>query len=267
MVTVVAYAPQARVSLSDHASDARSASKFSEHVWRLLERLDCRRVETAEERNAIFRLRYQAYLREGAILPNSSQSFADRYDDMDNVYLFGLYFEGVLASSIRIQLCSREHPYCPSLDAFRDVLQPKLEAGKVIIDATRFVVDDEVAKRFRALPYATVRLNWLAAGYIGNGYSLAAVRPEHQAFYRRTFGLRLVCEARAYPNLTKPLCLLASDYQAVADYVHRRYPFFHSTSFERRMLFERNGEAGEHGTLLRGKSGPFDVCEAPRLAG
>ncbi len=32
---------------------------------------------------------------------------------------------------------------------------------------------------------------------------------------------------------------MAVDHKAVADYVYRRYPFFHSTYFERRMLFER----------------------------
>ena len=268
MVAVVAYTPQTRASLSDHPDNAHSASKFTESVWRLLERLDCRRAETAEERDAIFRLRYQAYLREGAILPNSSKLFADHYDGMDNAYLFGLYLEGVLASSIRIQLGSRQHPYSPSLDAFRDVLQPKLDGGNVIIDATRFVVDDGLAKRFRALPYATVRLNWLAAGYFANGYSLAAVRPEHAPFYRRTFGLRLICEARAYPNLTKPLCLLASDYETVADYVHRRYPFFHSTFFERRTLFERTQALAADQTTLSPENIPSsNVRGTTRLAG
>lgn len=142
-----------------------------------------------------------------------------------------------------------------------------LDTGKVIIDATRFVADERLSKRYRALPYVTVRLNWLAAGYFASGYSLAAVRPEHQAFYRRVFGLRLVCGARPYPHLAKPICLMASDYQTVADSVHLRYPFFRSTFFERRMLFERSGEAGEHSAVLRGKSGPFVGSEAPRLAG
>lgn len=258
----------AKILHSDFPNATKLEEKFSDRVAALLEKIDCRRVDSAEERDAIFRLRYQAYLREGAILPNSSKSFADRYDDMDNVYLFGLYIEGALASSIRIQIGSREHPHSPSLDAFRDVLQPKLDAGKVIIDATRFVADERLSKRFRALPYATVRLNWLAAGYFANGYSLAAVRPEHAPFYRRTFGLRLVCEARPYPNLTKPLCLLASDYQTVADYVHRRYPFFRSTFFERRMLFEREQAPLTHQSPdLQGDGGPFPECDAPRLVG
>jgi hypothetical protein len=242
--------------------------KFTDRVAALLEKIDCRRAETAEERTAIFRLRYQAYLRERAILPNSSGLFSDRYDDTDNVYLFGLYIDGELASSIRINVGSRERPYFPSLESFGDVLQPKLDAGKVIIDATRFVADEGLSRRYRGLPYATVRLNWLAAGYFSNGYSLAAVRPEHAPFYRRTFGLRQICEPRPFLNLIKPLCLLASEYETVADYVHNRYPFFRSTFFERRMLFERDQVAPAHPSPeLQGDGGPFVEREAPRLAG
>ena len=231
MVSVVACARE---------TDVGSDNAFSDSVSQLLDRIDCRHAESDEEREAIFRLRYQAYLRDGSILPNSSGLFSDPYDDTDNVYLFGLYLDDELASSIRIHVGSREHPYFPSLEVFPDVLQPDLNAGKVIVDATRFVADEQLSKRYRALPYATVRLNWLAAGYFDGGYTLAAVRPEHQAFYRRTFRLRLICEPRPYPRLAKPICLMASDYQSVADHVHRRYPFFRSTFFERRTLFERS---------------------------
>ncbi len=227
-----------------------SESGFSAGVSRLLDRIDCRHADSDEEREAIFRLRYQAYLRDGSISRNSSGSFSDPYDETDNVYLFGLYIDDELASSIRIHVGSREHPYFPSLDVFPDVLQRQLDVGKVIIDATRFVADEKLSKRYRALPYATIRLNWLAAGYFDTGYSLAAVRPEHRAFYQRTFRLRLICEPRSYPHLIKPICLMASDYRTVADYVHRRYPFFRSTFFERRMLFERNAP------MLRGNGEP-----------
>src|SRR5258705_8137560 len=47
---------------------------------KLLNRVDYRRVETAEERDAVFRLRYQAYMREGAIEPNANETFSDALD-------------------------------------------------------------------------------------------------------------------------------------------------------------------------------------------
>lgn len=265
MVAVVACAPQTRLAFPDNGRRARS---FSESVWRLLNRLDCRRADTAEQREAISRLRYEAYLREGAIAANSSGTFSDAYDETDNAYLFGLYVDGALASSLRIHVGSEKYPYFPSLEVFPDVLRPKLDAGKIIIDATRFVADEKLSRRYPALPYATVRLNWLAASYFESGYSLAAIRPEHQAFYQRIFGLDLICGPRPYPHLGKPICLMAADYRDVADRVHRRYPFFRSTFFERRALFERTPALAAHETTLAPDNfASFDERAAARLLG
>jgi hypothetical protein len=79
----------------------------------------------------------------------------------------------------------------------------------------------------------------MCARYFKADELLAAVRVEHQAFYRRIFQHRMVCAPRPYPLLAKPISLMTIDYPAVAEDVHRRYPFFRSTLFERRMLFER----------------------------
>lgn len=122
---------------------------------------------------------------------------------------------------------------------FPETLQPKLDAGNVLIDTTRFVVDENLARRYRALPYATLRLSGMAAHQFHADYLLAAVRTEHQAFYRRVFRYELVCEPRPYPMLTKPICLMMVNYPTFVDQVHRRYPFFRSTFVERKTLFER----------------------------
>ena len=249
-----------------HPTGTEAETIFSDSAFALLDRIDCRHADSDEEREAIFRLRYQAYLRDGSIFPNSFGSFSDSFDKTDNVSLFGLYIDNELASSIRIHVGSSERPYFPSLEVFADVLQPKLDAGKIIIDATRFVVDENLSKRYRALLYATIRLNWLAAAYFDTALSLAAVRPEHQAFYQRTFNLQLICEARPYPHLLKPICLMAGDYRTVADYVHRRYPFFRSTLFERRTLFDRPVSAALSPTLPENDA-PFAERDANRLVG
>jgi hypothetical protein len=122
---------------------------------------------------------------------------------------------------------------------FADVLEPQLEAGRVLIDYTRFVTSKTLSQLNPALPYATLRLGWMAGEHFHAHLLLAAVRVEHQAFYRRTFGHRPICPPRTYPLLAKPISLMAADREAVTDRVHRRYPFFRSTFFERRMLFDR----------------------------
>jgi hypothetical protein len=50
-------------------------------------------------------------------------------------------------------------------------------------------------------------------------------------------------------------------YPTVAEQVHRRYPFFRSTFFERRMLFERNAP------MLRANREPRAVARAGTVAG
>lgn len=129
-VTVTSF--QSHSVTSDHP---RSEGSFSDNVAQLLDRIDYKRVDgSGEERESISRLRYKAYLREGAISPNHTRTFSDPYDETDNAYLFGLYLDGELASSMRIHVGSREHPNFPTLEVFSDVLQPELDAGKVIID-------------------------------------------------------------------------------------------------------------------------------------
>jgi hypothetical protein len=205
----------------------------------LLERVDYRRADTHEDREAIFRLRYAAYRREGAIPQSASERFCDALDDTDNAWIFGLYIEGELASSIRMHVASRQSPVLPALNVFSDLLSPEIAAGKTIVDPTRFVIDRNASRRYPELCYVTTRLAWLASEYFNAHLLLATVRAEHQAFYRRVFGHRLVCEPRDYPSLTKPICLMALDYALARERVVQRQPFFRSTVFERRMLFAR----------------------------
>jgi N-acyl-L-homoserine lactone synthetase len=213
---------------------------FSDRVAQLLDRIDCRPAGSAEDREAIFRLRYEAYLREGAIGLNFSGTFSDPYDDSANAWLFGLYLDGELASSIRLHVAGGEYPDFPSRKVFADLLEPELAAGRVIVDPTRFITDRRHSRLNPGLPHVTLRLAWQAAEYFAADHFLVAVRAEHQAFYRRTFNHHLICEPRPYPMLAKPISLMTVHYPSVADQVHQRYPFFRSTFFERRMLFDRD---------------------------
>ncbi len=218
------------------------APSFSDRVSNLLDRIDCRLAVTPEELEAVYRLRYRAYLAENAIEPNASERFSDAYDETKNVWIFGLYYDGELASSIRIHVANSAQPEFPSHRVFADLLDPELEAGKVIVDPTRFATDKHLSKLLPGLPYVTLRLCWLAAEYFSAEHFLVAIRTEHQAFYRRTFDHQLICDARPYPLLAKPISLMTVNFAEAADRVHRRYPFFRSSYFERRMLFQRPGD-------------------------
>lgn len=220
----------------------QTRSRFFERGIELLDQVDYRLAETEAEKDEIYRLRYRAYLNEGAIEPNRERKVTDRFDDMINSWIFGVYFDGVLASSIRITVASPEHPVSPSLEVFPDLLQPELAQGKVIVDPTRFVADPNREKRFPELPYMTLRLAYVACGYFNADIGLATVRAEHQAFYRRVFMHKSMTPPRDYPGLIKPICMMAVDYPSMRDKVFARYPYLRSTYFERRMLFERSSD-------------------------
>jgi hypothetical protein len=231
------------VALVPVSAPAKPGGHLADRVLALLERVDYRRSETSEEREAIFRLRYHAYRREGAIAPNAGERFADVLDATGNSAIFGVYIDGELASSIRLHVASRQVRDLPALEVFSDVLSPELAAGKTIIDPTRFVIDKAASKRFPELCYVTTRLAWLASEYFQTDLLLATVRAEHQAFYRRVFGHRTICAPRHYPSLAKPISLMVLDCAMARGRLLQRYPFFRSTFFERRMLFARGQAA------------------------
>lgn len=205
----------------------------------IFDRIVYRLMETEAEKDVVYRLRYRAYLREGAIDANAEERLKDRFDDLPNSYTFGIFVDGDLASSLRISVASQQMPETPAVDAFGDLLQPELDLGKVIVDPNRFVADPDVRKHIPELPYMTVRLGYVACGHFGAELGTATVRAEHRAFYRKVFLQQPLCEPRPYPTLKKPLCLMAAHYPSVRDRIFQRYPFFRSTEEECRALFER----------------------------
>ncbi|MEJ0014031.1 MAG: acyl-homoserine-lactone synthase [Bauldia sp.] len=214
-----------------------SPLSLAERIQSFLKRVEYRRAETDEAREAIFRLRYDAYLKEGAIQPSFGRRLSDRYDDLDNAWLIGIYLDGRLCSSIRIHVGSPDYPDMVAADVFGDFVKPELEAGKVIVDPTRFVVDPAMAGRNPELPYVTVRIGHMAAEYFEADIVLATVRQEHRAFYKKVFGHVSVCEPREYPLLVKPLGLMMLDVNASRPIINSRYPFFVSGQAERAQVF------------------------------
>jgi N-acyl-L-homoserine lactone synthetase len=218
----------------------KAAVSFPDRIAHLLAKVDYKRADSREQREAIYHLRYKAYLRDGAISSRLSETFSDAYDETNNAYLFGSYIDGHLTNSLRLHVVSKEHPHSPSLEVFPEYLLSKLDAGQVFIDTTVFVADEEFSKLHRALPYVTLRLCILAAESFSADDLLASVMVEHEPFYRRAFDFRLVSESRAWSPLTKPFSLMSVHFPSAAQELYRRYPFFRSALHERQRLFERN---------------------------
>jgi hypothetical protein len=234
-----------------------AVGRFIGHGSELLDRVDYRLAETEAEKEAIYSLRYRAYLHEGAIEPRADPRLADRFDDAPNSWTFGVFVDGQLASSLRISVATPEYPDSPAVEAFPEILKPELARGKIIVDPNRFVAEPTL--KLPHLPYMTLRLAYVACSYFNADIGTATARAEHQAFYRRVFLHEALCPPRPYPTLTKPLGLMAVDFPALREKVFARYPYFRSSYFERRMLFERNGLHAS--PALSGPEYPIDPAE------
>jgi hypothetical protein len=249
--------------MSSTTALARTTPSLAERIYQLMDRVDYRVVTSDADRDAVFRLRYDAYVREQAIAPSFSRRLSDDYDDRDNTWIYALFVDGRLASTIRLGIATPDTPDIATMGSFPDYLAPQLAAGKIIIDPTRHATDPEMGRRFPGLiAYLTVRIPWMAGEFLGADEILACVRPEHEAFFKRVFGHRPVREPRPYKQLTKQFGLMTLDFPAARERVYQRYPFFRSTAFERRALFDVGGTVKADWTRDEAGLEPQEVAAA-----
>jgi hypothetical protein len=218
---------------------AQSPRSFAERVAQFVKRVEYRRAETEAELDAILRLRYDAYLKEGAISPNISGRLEDSFDELDNAYNFGIFVDGELGNAIRLHVLSEVGQQSPALESFGEFILPELRAGKLIIDPNRFVSNYRLARLYPELPYVALRLTYLACKFFAADLMTMTVRAEHQPFYRRGFFAKLMCPPRPYPLLSKPIGLLFIDFPRDAERLAERYPFSASSEAEREALFAK----------------------------
>ena len=216
---------------------AEQANGFASRVAELISHVRYFRAITAAEIDPLIRLRYEAYLHEGAVAIDPKGELRDKFDDLPNAYNFGLFIDNRLASALRLHFLSGPEDYSPARETFPDMLEPMLDRGVTIVDPNRFVADYRVGRNYPELPYLTLRLAFMAARHFRADIVTATVRAEHQAFYRRVLRCKPLCPPRPYPMLTKPISLMAVSFADESGNVLRRYPFFESTPAERGHLF------------------------------
>lgn len=214
-----------------------AASRFAGTLIDILDRVEYRRVQTDEQFDPVYKLRYEAYRREGFVPISPGGMVRDEFDDLPNSFCYGIYIDGQLVSSLRLHHLTRDDRTSPSHSVFTDVLDPILDRGETIIDPGRFTADYEASLAYPALPFLTLRIAVMATWHFRVKYCLSSVRPEHAAFYRRVFNSSRLAEARYYHGLSFPMEMWACDCPVVYPNLLVRYPFFRSTPEERNRLF------------------------------
>jgi hypothetical protein len=213
-------------------------SKFADRVLRFLERVEHRVATSSAEREAVFRLRYEAYLKNGLMKPRTDRRLFDKtFDDAPNAWITTTFIDGEFAGTTRVNLGTHESHVIPCLSVYPDVVATPLRSGNVIVEFTRLAVRLDFSRLHPELAYITMRPGYLAAEHFDADIAVASPRAEHMPFYRRVFRGEPLCEPRAYPGLTAKFLCMSANFRASKQLIEARYPFFRSTVQEREALF------------------------------
>ena len=211
---------------------------FSDRVLRFLERVEHRIAKTDCEREAAFRLRYEAYVRSGLMGAQSDRRLFDaRYDDDANAWITMTFVDGELAATTRLNLGRGEGSVLPSMAVYPDVVGPRLRAGHVILETTRLAANIEVSGSNPEMAYVAMRPGYMAASHFNVDLAVASPQLEHMAFYRRILQFNIWCAPRAYPGLTAEFGCMGADFHEMRARIEARYPFYKSEAIEREALF------------------------------
>lgn len=216
---------------------ARGESVLNRSMMQLLEHVEYRLITGGEDLEAIYRLRYQSYMRSGMCGPIASGMFEDRWDNLPNSYRFGVYCYDQLVSTLRFHYITRECPFSPSVDAYPEILNERLARGETFIDGTRFAADPASAPSPGVIPFLTLRIAMVASCYFGQDSVLTPVKMEHSAFYVRYFQAVQRTEGKVFPGVLPPLALFEIPAGENMRLTLKRLPFFKSTPTEQRLMF------------------------------
>ena len=222
-------------SMDDALSEKRN---FALKLDELVKRTEYRIISDADGLELIYRLRYEANLREGTIAANSIEKLYDRFDESPNGMNIGVFVDGEMLAALRLHVLTPEQPVSPALDAYPDLIGPMLASGRRFIDTSRLAANFPRARAFPQLPYVTLRLGIMAATYFDTDYITGGCRAEHFPFYEREYFAVRACEPRPYPTLLKPLCLVKIDFRKNRSAILARRPMYGSRPEEQARLFE-----------------------------
>ncbi|TQX86281.1 MULTISPECIES: N-acyl amino acid synthase FeeM domain-containing protein [Rhizobium] len=219
-------------------------SSFSNKLLEVLDHIEYRRVETQEDMEEVARMRYRAY-KLANILTLDGAKLIDAVDFDDHAYVFGVYFDERLISTVRIHHVTPDHRISITRDMYPKEIDAFLDSGMTLIDPVRFAADPEIIGEMPALPYLTLRIASMAADYFDADRVLQLVSPQHAPFYKRVFSADTVVPAQmGVGKYNIPLTLMATRTREVRTALYERFPFFISEPYERRMMFQRSKAMG-----------------------
>ena len=215
----------------------RVRSPLDERIRQLLTVVEYRKMEQVEDRDAVQRMRFEGF-RQSFDVVQGWQGFDDaEYENHRNIHTLGVIIGGKLASSIRITVITPKIQNSWALETYNEELQPKLEAGAVLIEVSRLVVDPKCALHTPELPYLTFRAVAMACVHYRADECFSILRMKHVPFYKRLFNGEALGNVYFYAPFQCEAQLVVSRLNVIRDQLNFRFSSFGSTYLERRQLF------------------------------
>lgn len=164
-------------------------------------------ARTPSQREAIYRLRYEAYHDVGHVGESREASLSDEYDFEPGSCIYGVTMGGHLVSTIRLGVLSSDDKASITYEVFKDYLDPIIEGGERIAHGSRLAVRCADSALRRCIVLYTLSLTAAFATSERAGRGAIIVRDSHVPFYQRC-GFNLVSGPRNYHETSTPLSLM-----------------------------------------------------------
>lgn len=187
-------------------TDSRLATLVSEglHSSRRIEHF---LVRTPSEREAIYRLRYEAYHEVGHVGEMEAGSLSDEYDHKGSPSIFGITLDGNLVSTIRLGRINKKQRSSITYEVFKDHLEPLIQGGETIAHGSRLAVRCSNSAARRAVILYTLSLASAFSASVQADRGAMIVREGHVQFYKR-YGFDRISGPRSYHETRTPLSLM-----------------------------------------------------------
>ena len=110
------------MAVSQPVAKAPSISNFARHMLEFLDRVEYRRVIHAEDLEEIGRLRYRSYMTRNVMDDNFLGTIIDDVDRDHQAYVYGVYVDNILVSTLRVHHITADHRIGTSAKLFPDIL-------------------------------------------------------------------------------------------------------------------------------------------------
>lgn len=202
----------------------------------VMDDIEYRRIVSPEDFEAVGILRQRAIDAFDIYERKFGESVIEDMDFDPMSAVFGVYFRGELAATIRIKRVTAANRDSGAIKVFDNFMNPLLDQGMVFIDPCRFAINRDISRVVPGLPIITSRLAIIATLHYMADYCLFACKLEHTSFYRRVFRATMLAGPYEPPGMRVKAVLLGNGTSG-RDELFERYPIFKFKSTEARLLF------------------------------